>query len=325
MLHPLLAFIVVVVALQPVSAFTNGTLIPPYLCDLKDMMKGGPKSLGDIIPLLKEDDAQEKIAGYHKLTSKINGGYPAQKLCTAEFVNGFQAEGNRVVVKTTTMLTEGGKQVPDELVGLIVWIQDFPPSLKGFPRRIGEFTSAGKNMMHYPYRCGQTLVHTDALNDEAAIKSQSDDMIWNAPECGVFGEMVEVRGVCVTEKGFGTFSKQIPTGGIRAAEKLAGCSENRKLLGKGKEGGKEEAHGSASDEGPKPMDGESHHIEEAQENTHGKMGSAEHSLANSTTSDGTVKETQPLPLPGSIGIKASNGLVSQASLIAFIIASILAI
>ncbi|KAJ3075862.1 hypothetical protein HDU98_006633 [Podochytrium sp. JEL0797] len=199
-------------------AFTNGTLIPSYLCDLRDLMAGGPQSLGDVIPLLKEDDSQAKIAGYHKVETNATG-YAAQNLCTAMLAENtvFAVTGNQFMVKTL-----GG----ENLLGVIVWMQDYPPNFKGYPRRIGQFTSPGKNMMQYPYRCGQTIVHTATLDDDATVKSQTDVMTWNTPACGVWGQMMEVRGVCVTDKGYGKFQVKVPTGGIAPAESLnatAGC------------------------------------------------------------------------------------------------------
>ncbi|KAJ3340404.1 hypothetical protein HDU83_007092 [Entophlyctis luteolus] len=194
-----------------VAAFTNGSLIPPYICDLDDLAMGGPKSLGDVIPLLVEDDAQAKLAGYHHLTGT---NYSAQSLCTASFANGaaYSATSNNLVVSTL-----GG----ENLVGLIVWMQDYPTG-STLPRRIGAFTSAGLNMMLYPYQCGQTLVHTTTLDDAAKVKSQSDVMVWTPPVCGVYGTFVEARGVCITDKGYGKFQIQIPTNNVGSVAAI-GC------------------------------------------------------------------------------------------------------
>ncbi|KAJ3200569.1 hypothetical protein HDU83_007583 [Entophlyctis luteolus] len=194
-----------------VAAFTNGTLIPPYICDLDDLAAGGPKSLGDIIPLLVEDDAQAKIAGYHHVTGT---NYSAQNLCTAAFSNGaaYSATSNNIIVSTL-----GG----EALVGLIVWMQDYPTG-STLPRRIGTFTSAGLNMMLYPYQCGQTIVHTTALNDDAKVKTQSDVIVWTPPVCGVYGTFVEVRGVCITDKGYGKFQIQLPTNNVGSVAAI-GC------------------------------------------------------------------------------------------------------
>ncbi|KAJ3378965.1 hypothetical protein HDU84_007149 [Entophlyctis sp. JEL0112] len=197
------------VAACQVAAFTNGTLIPPYICDLTDLALGGPASLGSVIPLLQEDDSQVKIAGYHNYAS-ATGNYAAQNLCTGALAAGqtaYSATTNEIIVQTN-----GG----EALVGLIVWMQDYPPG-QTMPRRIGTFESAGLNMRVYPYKCGETLVHSKALDDDAAIISQSDKMMWVAPPGGVFGTFVEVRGVCITDKGYGKFQTQIPTNGVGAA------------------------------------------------------------------------------------------------------------
>ncbi|KAJ3016596.1 UNVERIFIED_CONTAM: hypothetical protein HDU68_012119 [Siphonaria sp. JEL0065] len=197
--------LVAAVATQSVIAFTNGTLLPPYLCDLKDQLHGAPQSLAQVIPLLQEDDAQAKIAGYHKVENNSTG-YASQNLCTAEIINNaaFGAE-NKFIVRT-----KGG----EPLLGLIVWIQDNPPTLPG-PRRIGQITDPGLNMMLYPYRCGQTIVHSTVLDDDAKIKSQTDPFTWKATDIdgGIYGGQVEVRGICVTDNGFGKFKIPISTGG----------------------------------------------------------------------------------------------------------------
>ncbi|KAJ3086175.1 hypothetical protein HK100_008787 [Physocladia obscura] len=188
------------------TAFTNGTLIPPYICDLDDLAKGGPKSLGDVIPLLQEGDAQAKIAAYHHLLTNATG-YAAQNLCTAvlDSNNGlYSASHNNFTIHTL-----GGER----LIGLIVWIQDFPHGNTTEPRRIGKITHPGLNMIHYPYKCGQTIVHATALDDDALVKSQSDVIGWRAPRDGVFGGFVQVRGVCVTANGYGKFAVDVSTGG----------------------------------------------------------------------------------------------------------------
>ncbi|KAJ3198190.1 hypothetical protein HDU82_001275 [Entophlyctis luteolus] len=77
-------------------------------------------------------------------------------------------------------------------------------------------------MMLYPYQCGQTLVHTTALNDDAKVKSQSDVMVWTPPVCGVYGTFVEARGVCITNKGYGKFQIQIPTNNVGSVAAI-GC------------------------------------------------------------------------------------------------------
>ena len=44
---------VMVMQIQETLAFTNGSLIPSYLCNPNALDNGGPTSLGSIIPLLK--------------------------------------------------------------------------------------------------------------------------------------------------------------------------------------------------------------------------------------------------------------------------------
>ncbi|KAJ3199723.1 hypothetical protein HDU83_007094 [Entophlyctis luteolus] len=207
MLH--FAVALVALAASRAAAFTNGTLIPPYICDLTDLGMGGPASLGNVIPLLQEDDSQVKIAGYHNYAS-ATGNYASQNLCMGALASGqaaYSATSNNFIVKTI-----GG----EALVGLIVWVQDYPTGSTQ-PVRIGTMASAGLNMIIYPYKCGETIVHAKTLDDEAAVASQSDVFNWIPPSTGVFGTFVEIRGVCITDNGYGKFQTQIPTGGVGAA------------------------------------------------------------------------------------------------------------
>ncbi|KAJ1561891.1 hypothetical protein HK405_002091 [Cladochytrium tenue] len=189
----------------PVRAFTNGTLLPPYLCDLEDLRNGSPPSLGAVVPLLVEDAANSMatIAGYHHRTSP----YTAQDLCTASI-----ATANQPNVTATTQFIVSTKNAGDPLIGLIAWVQDVPAA--GLPRRIGTVTTPGLNMIYYPYRgcgnIGQTIVHSTALNDAAAVATQSAPFTWNLGADGVAGSTVQIRGVCVTDMGYGPFTVSLP-------------------------------------------------------------------------------------------------------------------
>ncbi|KAJ3236266.1 hypothetical protein HDU81_010943 [Chytriomyces hyalinus] len=198
------------------SAFTNGTLLPSYLCDLNAQANGAPASLAQVLPMLQEADSRVKVAGYHK--GKSAPPYNSQDLCTAAFEVGsvMQETTNSFVVKT-----KGG----EALLGLLVWAQDYSPN-SNVPRRIGTITNAGLNMVHYPYGlCGETIVHEKTLDDEAFYKSQSAPFTWRVPECGIHGDFVEIRGICVTDSGFGKFAVQIPTNGIAAFDEECGESQ----------------------------------------------------------------------------------------------------
>ncbi|KAJ3285456.1 hypothetical protein HDU79_007321 [Rhizoclosmatium sp. JEL0117] len=233
-----LATLVLVLSSLQVSAFTNGTLIPGYICNLRDLAHGSPTSLGAIIPLLVEDDSQAKIAGYHQLLTNATR-YAAQDLCTATIT---PASTTAPIEFNVIVKTLGG----EHLIGLIVWIQT---DVVKNPQRIGTFKKAGLNMLKYPYEgCGETIVHSKALDDDAVVKSESGAILWSpvSPvsmkkvECssggmsygslGGSGEnessskeygdtksgeknlkkecmgSVVVRGVCVTAKGYGKFA-----------------------------------------------------------------------------------------------------------------------
>ncbi|KAJ1547359.1 hypothetical protein HK405_006056 [Cladochytrium tenue] len=186
-------------------AFTNGTLIPSYLCDLEDLRIGSPASLGAVVPLLVEDAANSMaaIAGYHHRVSP----YTAQDLCTASI-----ATANQPNVTATTQFIVSTKNTTDKLIGLVAWVQDLPAA--ALPRRIGTITTPGLNMIYYPYRgcgsIGQTIVHSTALDDASAVKSQSAPFTWNLGTDGVAGSTVMVRGICITRMGYGPFAISLP-------------------------------------------------------------------------------------------------------------------
>ncbi|KAJ1542536.1 hypothetical protein HK405_009921 [Cladochytrium tenue] len=199
LLLPSLVLLLLGPAPSPVHAFTNGTLIPSYLCDLEDLRIGSPASLGGVIPYLVEDGAMAAIAGYHHRASP----YTAQDLCTASI-----ATAGQTTVTATTSFVVSTLNATDSLIGLLAWVQDVPAT--GAPRRIGTITTPGLNMIYYPYRgcgsVGQTIVHSTALDDDAALKNQSAAFTWALGADGVSGTTVQLRGICITRLGFGPFT-----------------------------------------------------------------------------------------------------------------------
>ncbi|XXQ36403.1 Reelin domain-containing protein [Plasmodiophora brassicae] len=194
------------------SAFTNGTLLPPYLCDLNLQAIGAPTSLAGVLPHLVERNATQTIAGYHRLT--VPPYTQAQNLCTIATVPGAANASNQ---KTFVVHAINAKQA---LLGLIVWVQK--KDAMGNVRQIGHFTDPGLNMMPYPYGCGgsmnQTIVHKTALDDGAADPNQSAPITWQMG-CDQIaaGEKAQVAGICVTEAmddmpggGFGRFAVDLP-------------------------------------------------------------------------------------------------------------------
>ncbi|KAJ3066935.1 hypothetical protein HDU99_003690, partial [Rhizoclosmatium hyalinum] len=178
-----LAVLLFVLSPLQVCAFTNGTLIPGYICNLRDLAHGSPTSLGAIIPLLVEDDSQAKIAGYHQLLTNATR-YAAQDLCTATIT---PASTTAPIEFNVIVKTLGG----EHLIGLIVWIQT---DVVKNPQRIGTFKKAGLNMLRYPYEgCGETIVHSKALDDDAVVKSESGAILWS-PVSPVSMKKVECSG-----------------------------------------------------------------------------------------------------------------------------------
>ncbi|KXS13845.1 hypothetical protein M427DRAFT_70971 [Gonapodya prolifera JEL478] len=193
----------------PATAFSNGGLIPSYICDLVDQAAGSPKSLGQIVPQLVEgDDAMQKVAGYH---FHFMAPYAALDLCTINVVSG-------AAVTPTTVFQLATKNTSHIVVGMILWVQS---NAAAQPVQVGTFTNPGVNMIPYPWRgCGKpnaTIVHSQALDEDGnPTPNLSTLMTWSMGADKVTTPTVTVRGVCAvmgpdgTQGGYGPFSVELP-------------------------------------------------------------------------------------------------------------------
>ncbi|KAJ3342637.1 hypothetical protein HDU93_001617 [Gonapodya sp. JEL0774] len=185
---------------SPALGFSNGALIPSYICDLVDQKNGSPQSLGDIVPQLVEgDDAMPKAP------------YAAQDLCTVNVVGGTG-------LTPTTTFQLSTKNPAHILVGMILWVQDTAAK-----KQLGAFSNPGINMIPYPWRgCGtpnQTIVHATALDEDGnPTPNLSTLMVWNQGKTKIKAATVQVRGVCAVmgpdggQGGYGKFTVDIPVG-----------------------------------------------------------------------------------------------------------------
>ncbi|KAJ3016595.1 UNVERIFIED_CONTAM: hypothetical protein HDU68_012118 [Siphonaria sp. JEL0065] len=170
---------------------------------------------------MQEAQTESLLDQFARMHNVQAAPYLTQDLCTPAVPNGFDWSTDFQVI------VNGG----EALIGLMIWVQDYPPYLSGAPRRAGSFSSSGiNNLVTHSAACGHTLVHSKPLNCGVIASSNSSLLAWKAPTCGVFGQMIEVRGLCITEKGLGRFSLQVPTGGRAAAETMNSACACGRLL-----------------------------------------------------------------------------------------------
>ncbi|KAJ3062481.1 hypothetical protein HDU98_001621, partial [Podochytrium sp. JEL0797] len=200
--------------LSTTSAFSNGTLLPAYLCST-NTNDGMPKSLGGVLQFMKHPEAAGPIiAKYHNQDSIV-----AQ---------------NNVVKTTSTMKTlTPGASVPltvntagtdpaAPLIGVLLYAVDDQG------QKIGTFTKMGPNMSPFT-PCAPPgssdvvgIVQTVPLDDgkNKDIANQEGGIVWSAPSV-MFTRTVTFKGLAVTDTGFGFHSSmfevqgglQVPSGG----------------------------------------------------------------------------------------------------------------
>ena len=124
------------------TAFTNGTLLPSYLCGPPN--DGYPKSLGDVLKYFHEEGADLYIANIHQQNSTI----PKSGLLT--------------VNKTVDVL----------ILGAIVYAEDCKAN------KVGEFIEFGVSMQPFP-SCGPNNV--GIVHNQEIEKSIYIGIKWKAP------------------------------------------------------------------------------------------------------------------------------------------------
>ncbi|KAJ3192270.1 hypothetical protein HK101_006799 [Irineochytrium annulatum] len=247
----MIALPVLLSLLPSALAFTHGTLLPPYLCNLKLQALGAPQSLADVIPKLVDSFTASNATAVSAVnltdsatTIRTNASvivsafhhqkvwpFGAQKLCTANL-----GDGNALTSLDDVLLTVTAINQTQSIVGLIVWIQDRSEAV---PYQIGNFADPGRNMTYYPYGCGDeaTVVHTTTLHTSApaGLKYMSPNMTWSPPEDGFATKQVSIRGICVTQAakgqpggGYGKFEVNVTIPDALLASAMGGGKDDGK-------------------------------------------------------------------------------------------------
>ncbi|KAI9363514.1 hypothetical protein DFJ73DRAFT_792887 [Zopfochytrium polystomum] len=196
---------------QPVAAFTNGTILPSYLCGPAN--DGLPKSLGGVIALCEEGDAQQKLAAYHGKSTSLTASYG---LATATSTLPAVIPGQTFPI-TVTALGDGAR-----LLGLLTWFEDQYGKL-------GHWAAFGPNMAAHP-QCATTLgpggtllptvaTHLLALVDATpppADPATYTGLVWQAPAV-MYSSTVMVKGLAIVHGAFGFWNATFPVQGANTA------------------------------------------------------------------------------------------------------------
>ncbi|KAI9358340.1 hypothetical protein DFJ73DRAFT_794106 [Zopfochytrium polystomum] len=206
----------------PAAAFTNGTILPNYLCGPSN--DGLPKSLGGVLALLEEGDSKKVIAGYHGDATSLTAGYG---LATATSTMAAVIPGQQFPIT----ITSAGKV---ELLGLLTWFEDQYGKL-------GYWSQFGAAMQAHPgctaVGVGGNLVPVVATHSLALADANPPDpavytgLVWQAPPI-IYSTTVMVKGLAVIEGMFGfwntTFTVQGAT--TNAAPFAASGSQPQRVL-----------------------------------------------------------------------------------------------
>lgn len=232
-----------------VNAFTNGTLLPSYLCGVQG--DGYPKSVGGVIPFLKlgnvDTHYNQFAPGAGDIPIKINDGInlpagnalaPNAQQIIGSFHNGRPETGY------TTPITNIITIVPTDFTNLVSGVVDpnfliYPGNIYNmsliinypnfnYPgialdgsfvyamdtitqKRVGEFTFFGDNMSPW-YACslnGLYPLNTGIVHNKLLTEETFYNVVWKAP-LEIVG-YISFIGAGVSDYGFGPFSVQYQT------------------------------------------------------------------------------------------------------------------
>ena len=182
-------------------AFTNGTLLPSYLCgpskpDLatgKLVGKDGlPKSLGAVLATFEIPGAALAVASYHNQNS-----ITAQTNLIKVTLNAATITGGQEY--TLTLTTTSGSN----LEGILLFAMDSAGN------KVGSFTGlADGNVSPFP-ACGPNnvgIVHNQVLSETATYAG----IVWKAPSEIETGNTIIFSGLTDTDLGFGFHMNQFP-------------------------------------------------------------------------------------------------------------------
>ncbi|KAI8608998.1 hypothetical protein BC830DRAFT_1152792 [Chytriomyces sp. MP71] len=185
-------------------AFSNGTLLPGYLCGVPG--DGLPKSLGGVMQYFTSPkEAAQVIAKYHNQNSTMAQTGLAKTTSTITTI----APGAQVPLTVSSLGTDPNAH----LIGLLLFATD------SNGQKMGEFTTVPGSMTNFP-ACAPPgsnavvgIVHSSTLDDvNTQTPTQQGGIVWTAPAV-MFSQTVTFTGLAVTETGFGFHSTTFQTTG----------------------------------------------------------------------------------------------------------------
>lgn len=166
------------------TAFTNGTLLPSYLCGPPN--DGFPKSLGDILKYFHEEGADLYIANIHQQNSTT----PQFGLITVNKTVDVFVENN---IYDLTLESTSGELIE----GAIVYAEDCSGN------KVGEFVEFGLSMEPFP-ACGPNNV--GIVHNKEMEESIYTGIKWKAPPFNGC-DVLNFKGLAVVDNtGFGFHS-----------------------------------------------------------------------------------------------------------------------
>jgi len=214
-------------AISPVLAFTNGSLVPAYICDARP--DGLPKSFGQLLPYTREqtgtiafnENPNDNLATAPMFNATGNSMVANSAYILASFHNTLNSiapipqglvvtlgNGSTSLKAGTTvplLLSSGNDTIP--LDGALLYAQDGN-------MRAGSFTDKGGMFADFP-GCGRSLggkiagvIQTDVISEGATY----NQLAYNVPVCVQSGNIV-LAGLSVTDAGFGVWKYTFPVTG----------------------------------------------------------------------------------------------------------------
>jgi len=209
-----------------VSAFTNGTLVPAYICNPVD--DGMPKAFGQLLPYLRKNgksvafdaNAGDNFLNATRLNETAAAPYGNSAYITANFHNSpnsitsiqqvikvTTASGGPIIAGQPNQLILNSAIAGVELVGVLIYGKD----QNGV--RIGTMTDQGGIFLPFPV-CGLNPEgHTvGVIQTMSVAKNGTYTQLWyNAPPYA--SGSITFQGLGVTNSGFGVYNYTIPVTG----------------------------------------------------------------------------------------------------------------
>jgi len=215
-----------IAAVVEVTAFTNGTLVPAYICNPVD--DGLPKSFAQLLPYTRKNsktvafDANpgDNFNNATRLNQTAampvgNSAYvlanfhnTANKLTSIEqVINVTTASGGPIMAGQANRLVLNSAIAGVELVGVLIYGQDQNGN------RIGTMTDQGGILVPFP-GCGtnpegQTVGVIQTMS--VAKNGTYTQLLYNAPPYA--SGTITFKGLAVTNSGFGVYNYTLPVAG----------------------------------------------------------------------------------------------------------------